>query len=750
MAQGLLVHLMASIILLGVCTAPSTARAADQWIQVGMGVFSPTADEPGGLHHQSGRIAQVSWAWDNEQSRHVLWAGASLGGLWKAKYDESGDITSWVPLTDNFPGSHVLGSFAVKKGDSQRIVIGTGSLWGGGDGIWYTTKGGEIWHAAAVPAKAGRVNRIVADKSDSTGETLVATTSAGIWISSDFGEHWHPTNLTGVEATDVVQDTDKPSHWYAGVAEKGIYRSETSAESWEQPPGYGTGIKGSAARISLTMCEKDPHDLFALVLKGGTNQGKLNGVYRSAAADPGATWTKITPKNENAVVDPDAQLHASAIACNPTDSRHVIFGITKSVETRNADANPTLEVPTWTLFDGGHGDYNFMLFTEDGTAVHIANDGGVYRYEFGGEPGTGTLHDSANLLGINALSLGQTGLPHTSLQGGLASSWSQPQIFVGGLQDNDVVRGDMSSSSGPAITLLVQEKVGDGRHVSIMPDNPDVVGFLGNGNCIRCLDKSGTVQKIDFGLTKEKTAAVLIDPTPALVRPPGAGPFIFTSGQFGAFLGVVFSRVYYTDVASPGPSWERVGKELEPITGPGIISHVDAVVDPDIYQIVVTVAGDTGVYSYIGSRDQPLRNLTLSEISPPRPSNPKNPDARINADRHPYQPDTLYYTSGLGKPTRAHVSRDGGQSWTDVKGDIDSMSDNAKLLKLIGHPALENEFFLATTKGVFRSVDGGRHWEDYSEGLRYHEEVEDIVITSDLAHLLIATRGRGFWRRKIH
>jgi hypothetical protein len=44
------------------------------------------------------------------------------------------------------------------------------------------------------------------------------------------------------------------------------------------------------------------------------------------------------------------------------------------------------------------------------------------------------------------------------------------------------------------------------------------------------------------------------------------------------------------------------------------------------------------------------------------------------------------------------------------------------------------------------------HWQDYSDGLRYHEQVDDIVINFDNVTkptLYIATRGRGFWRRTI-
>ena len=40
------------------------------------------------------------------------------------------------------------------------------------------------------PAKPLHVSRIVADRLDSTGATLVAATSDGIWKTFDFGQNW--------------------------------------------------------------------------------------------------------------------------------------------------------------------------------------------------------------------------------------------------------------------------------------------------------------------------------------------------------------------------------------------------------------------------------------------------------------------------------------------------------------------------------------------------------------------------------
>jgi hypothetical protein len=732
------------ILAFGVALWPPTASAADKWIQIGSGIFSSGTGNSSGTHHQSGRLTQVSWAWDNERGHNVLWAGASHGGLWKSIIDDAGFLKGWVTLTDNFPGSHTLGSFAIKKGDSNYIVIGTGGSWGNGDGIYYTVNAGlDGWSLATLcsatwscgPAKTKRVRRLVADRWDSTGATLVAATSDGVWESYDFGQTWF-SRLSGVDVTDVVQDTGDQSRWYAGVVNEGIYLSTSYATSWA---AYGKGIKGSISRISLAACDSDAQHLYALVVD---NNNKLNGVYRSASR--GDKWENVYSDNKT-FNKGDQGGHTCAIVCDPSHPERIFVGLVQPAEIK-IDTNGKKLTVSVNTFDGGHADYNFMLFSADGTHLHIANDGGYYFYDIA----TGTVNDVGNLLGLNNLELGgaKTTASYSTLQGGLASSWSNPEVFVAGLQDNGVVRGD-TSKKDQAITLMT--KAGDGRHVSIRPDDPDVFGFVDNDSSIRDLFDKGTIEDIDFKLSNEKSAPVLIDPTPRLTM-----PVVFTADQDPNVPAIAFytNNVWYSGVLQGSRGWDLVSND--PITGPGVISHVDATANLQRYQIVATVAGDTRVFAYTGDRFD-LGLLPLSEITPPLPSSPAptQPDARINADRSKSRPNTLYYASGVGKPRKAYVSKgekDFGKDWENVTGDIVSKSHDADLMKLIGNPGKKGQYFLATSNGVFRSDDGGATWKDYSDGLRQHEQVDDIVINFDNVSqptLYVATRGRGFWWRTI-
>src|SRR5262249_52878032 len=250
-------------------------------------------------------------------------------------------------------------------------------------------------------------------------------------------------------------------------------------------------------------------------------------------------------------------------------------------------------------------------------------------------------------------------------------------------------------------------------------------------------------------------ATMLIDPTPGV-----ALPFVFTHTDDSQIdededkpddPGATSTGVYYKPVATfLLCDWQLVG----PDKVPGSIVELDHTTNPARHELVMTVSGDQRLFAYSGARAD-LGSLPLEERTPPLCGTPPPPtcappadaDARTNADRSTLPPATIYYTRGRARPTSTFMSFDAGVTWIDVKGDIDPDLD---LYRLVANPRDTSQLFLATSAGVFRSLDGGGHWQDYSKGLRLHETVEDLVVDADNADppvLYAATRGRGFWTR---
>src|SRR5215470_12204011 len=401
-----------SLVALAALPRPLRAQATSaSWTQIGHGIVSHVADR----YHECGRMRQAAWRRDDLQGRDVLWMGTSRGGLWRSRVDDNGNVVSWSPLTDQFPGPHFMGSFLVHSRDSHYILIGPGDFSGHGDGSIYRTHSeGAQWTPHPLPVgkdekRVAKVWRIVDDRSDPSGNTVLASTDRGIYRSVDFGVKWVRVlqRLPGgqtLNVTDVVQDTGEATTWYAAAqTPHAILRSTDSGKKGTWKAFFGTAkITGSVQRVSLASCDSNPSVLYSLVF---TKNGGLNGLYRTV--DRGNTWLNIFDRSHNAVVNSGNQAnHVGALACDPTNPDHVIFGVQQALETFNATAPPSSIA--WrgcpqgkchkeeSTLKPGHGDWSFFLFRPHDDSIVGASDGGYYIYH----PGTQTVDDSGNLLGI--------------------------------------------------------------------------------------------------------------------------------------------------------------------------------------------------------------------------------------------------------------------------------------------------------------------------------------------------------------
>jgi hypothetical protein len=746
--------------LLLACVALSPSASAQaistKWTQIGSGIQIRSEDV--GTHNaynKCGRIVQAAWRIDDAdiQDRHILWMGTAFGGLWKSKVDSSGDIKKWIPLTENFPGPHAMGSFLVHRSGGNRILIGPGGFSTGrdiGDGkIYRTNDQGGTWYGHLLPVSTGekapgRINRIVEDRSDPTGNTVFACTSHGIYRSTEFGEanSWvrvypfHLGTVSPIEVTDIVQDTGNPKIWYAGaLIDHAILRSTDGGllwQSWDDAyPKGSDAITGTIGRVSLAACVASPNVLYALVAqeKGDTTDGDLNGLYRSL--NRGKSWTAILKYDpDNKKINPLSQaLHTCAIACDPNYAGHIIVGMENPpLETFNA-TNLVPALINWREVDGGHGDYNFFLFRSGFSNIVIANDGGYYIYD----PYAQTLDDSGNLLGIEANFL-------RADQGALASSWSEPSLFLGGLEDNGVVQGDASANT---LTWIAD---GDGGQVSIFPSAASVI----TGKAFEASRRSVSFNSgkiwfdISLGLDDNKFSTVQIDPTPGV-----SSPKIFTFSQPDP--DVATSVVYYRHFKDTDHPWQRASVDSIFAVLPGLATHLDHTTNPNRHDFAVTLERDHRLFVYTGKRSE-LGSLVLVDRSPPLTTDSSADDAHVNADKSASQPNTIYYTTGTARPSQAFMSVDCGQTWLEMTKHLGEIPADADFNKLIRNPLNQRQFFLATSKGVYTRDPVTHEWKEFSEGLRIKEDVQDIVInTHNLAvpTLYIATKGRGFWQRAI-
>ena len=719
------------------------------WEQVGSGIRNTGVGSSQSTtehnHHDAGRVAWTAWAFDKAQQRNILWVGASHGGLWKSTVDGSGNVTKWTTLTDNFTGPHTIGSFVVHRHDSDRILIATGSTWGDGDGVYATDDGGATWTKTPTPVSPKTAEAIVDDRGDSTGDTVLVATASGILRTTSFGAAWTRERTGNV--TGIAQDTLDADRFYAGIVGDGVDYSNDGGKHWCP---LGSGIPTASKRLTVAT---SGHFVYALVV--GTDKA-LAGVFRydtsGGLADCDAThtggtsaaWKLITDTSAIAMaIDRLSQAsHTAMLGADPDDPDHVVIGLQTIAETHNATAANVTWVTDPQQVDSGHHDLNHALFLPGTHTIVLSNDGGYYLYD----SDTGKVDDTGNLLGINALELSSGS---KAGQGRLAVAYDDPDAFAAGLQDDGLFVGDRGANQLRAISG------GDGGSITFAPVDAKRLAFsttiltLGVGGQRFVSSDSGTTDdSVDHDIGGDNRSTMLIDTKPGV-----ASPNVFTHSDFTNLdsegpddddSDINPSVVFYRDLADTSSDWSPASPAMLPNT----ITELDHTTNPSRHDLVATVKSDHRVYVLTGARSD-LGALALEERTPDLPMIPASPDARIAADKSAAQPDTLYYTSGKASPHAAFISFDTGKDWHDVLGDLPG---DLQLFRLAANPNDTDQLYLATNRGIWRSLDGGTHWTDYSKNLRVNEVVDDVVINADNAdpaRLYVATRGRGFYTRTL-
>src|SRR5713101_3392069 len=133
------------------------------------------------------------------------------------------------------------------------------TLYAGGAGVYKSTDGGEHWTATDL-TNAG-VDALAIDPT--TSSTLYAgTDGGGVYKSTDGGQHWTAINtgLTNTHVTALAIDPKIPTTLYAGTDGGGIFDIEQEAPILSVTPGaldFGKVTVGSMKNIDFTVQNTD-------------------------------------------------------------------------------------------------------------------------------------------------------------------------------------------------------------------------------------------------------------------------------------------------------------------------------------------------------------------------------------------------------------------------------------------------------------------------------------------------------------
>lgn len=737
MRRFLILLLLASLACL---TSPLVARskkspppAAEEASALGSGDVSGLSWRGIGPAIASGRVGDFAVDPDN---RARYFVAVASGGVWKT--ENAG--TTWEAIFDG-EGSYSIGCVTLDPQNPNTVWVGTGEnnsqrSVGYGDGVYKSVDGGASWRHMGL-GDSQHIGQIVVDPRNSDVVYVAAQGplwngggDRGLYKTTDGGETWKKileiSDDTGV--SEVLLDPRDPEVVYAvayqrrrrqwtlinGGPESGIHKSVDGGENWEQ---LKNGLpSGHVGRIGMAMAPSDPDTLYA-VIEAADDGG---GFFRST--DRGASWHQ----------------RSDYVSGSPQYYQELFVD--------PHDANRIYSMDTWLSLstDGGetfenvegyfkHVDNHALWIDPSDTNYILAGcDGGVYE-SF--DRGT-TWKFLANL-------------PVTQFYKVAVDNDLPFYNVYGGTQDNFSMGGPSRTINQHGITNREWFFTlgGDGFEPAIDPENPDLVySQLQYGNLVRFDRQNGETIDIQPQAAPGEAPLRWNWDAPLIISPHSPTRLYFAA-----------QRLFRTD--DRGDSWQAVSGDLtrqidrNRLKVMGKVWGVDAVAknkSTSFYGTVVALSESPRVEGllYTGSDDGVI------QVKEP------GQDAWRNVERFPGVPefsyvdhleaslhddDTVYaafnnHKSGDFKPYIS-VSRDRGQTWTPIQGDLPERGSIYSLAEDHVDPKL---LFVGTEFGAFFTVDGGMHWVQLKNGLPT-VAIRDIAIQRRENDLVLASFGRGFF-----
>jgi len=513
---------------------------------------------------------------------NVLYVASPFCGVWKT---EDG-TASWRVVGDNLP-TLAVAALATDPSTPGRVYAALA-----GSGVYRSNDGGGSWVAVGGPADSlPPVTDLIVDPADPSVLFLRGETS--IFRSDDGGRSWQRVK-TGA-ATALVLDSTRPAVLYAGFPAEGVLRTSDGGVSGD--PGWSNLTPmlpmDGVYDVKIALTRADPRTIYARFQRHGEAD-----VYRST--DGGASWSSPLA----------VAIYTALIAADDSNPQIVYLA---GVDFYRSDDGGA----TWHAKPGAHVDHHQVAADPtDPATIYTACDGGLYRSPNRGDSWSFAADGLANVLFYD-----------------LAVSVTQPNVAIGGTQDNGTALYDGSSTVWRGILD------GDGATVAIDPADGAVMYAMDQyaSSIARSTDGGASFQNIADGLpagaecfnlhfqVHPGTPTILLascrvlwhktdpaSPWTQLFAPPGAQESVIRSAVEPRtdtyFAATDQGRLF---VGQGGSGWQLV------FSHPRGAPFADLVVDPDDPAVLYAAFSGTGagrIYRLRGSAPGPgpLRAMDLS------------------------------------------------------------------------------------------------------------------------------------------
>src|SRR3982751_5582310 len=662
----------------------------------------------------------------------TFYAATASGGVWKSI--DGG--TTWRSVFDDQPVSSI-GSIAVAPSDPNIIYVGSGEAnirgnVAAGNGIYKSIDAGKSW--TQVWDQEGQIGTMVV----------------------------HPKNADIAYAAVL-------GHAFGPNPERGVYRTRDGGKTWQQVLKKDNDTGAS----DVAMDPSNPNTLFAGFWQARRfpwdlqSGGPGSGLYVSR--DGGDTWKQLTGRGL-----PDGIWGKVGVAVAPSDSRRVYAlieaekgGLFRSDDGGEswtlASANRALRQRAWyyttiTVHPTNPNEASFpqvpMLPTIDGgkTIEYVKGVAHGDNHDIWIDPLDPKRMIVANDGGVNVTrnagaSWYAPPLPIAQFYH-VAADTRRPYQVAGAMQDLGTAQGPSDSLTG-TIHLTDWHDVGGGEagHVYSDPSDPNIV-YAG--------EYLGIITRYDHRTRESRNVSAWPENpsghggedmkyrfqwTAPIAPSPHDPKVIYHGAQ------VIFRS------SNGGQSWEVISPDLTrndkskqkwaggPITGDntGVETYdtVFAIAESPMQKGVIWAGSDDGLVHLTRDGGQNWTNVTGGMTGLPE-------WATISMiEPSPLDPSMAFVVVDAHRLDNPHPylfkTTDYGQTWKRLDARL---PQDVYLHAVREDPKKKGQLYLGTERGVMFSADGGDTWRDLRLNLPT-VAVHDLIVKGD--DLVLATHGRSIW-----
>jgi hypothetical protein len=434
----------------------------------------------GGGGYTAGRMLAVLIDTLNDKTGNTVIASGVAGGIWKTNNFLSTN-PNWFAANDFF-NNLAISSICQDPTNPSVMYFATGEPTANADavvgaGIWKSTDAGNTWTRLPSTASAfGRTFKLVCDAAGnlyvaSRSTTAPFVSTSGLYRSNDKGVSFTnitPNNLTSINAicTDIEYTSTGKLHASFGYNTGGASSVNHRYTSNPATVTAATWNSGAGIRLSGVSAIRFEMSAIADTVYGVTvnSAGNIDSCYKSV--DGGANWTKQNTNLYTAIFTNTHGWYNDTLTVNPENSAEFLVGGLDAYRSTNSGQTIVIATNWAGAPPYVHADHHFMQWSviNGESRVVISGDGGIYFSRDGGI----TWKDRNKGLAIKQFYA-------ADIHPAAGSSY-----LLGGAQDNGT-----HQITTPGLTYSKEVVGGDGFYVHINQQNPLIQFGTYTGNSYR-------------------------------------------------------------------------------------------------------------------------------------------------------------------------------------------------------------------------------------------------------------------------